>query len=57
MSDQEALPSALPPESELPNPAREALDRPPLDAEDLEKEIGDSEEWDEDSHGAGSDAS
>jgi hypothetical protein len=57
MSDQEALPSALPPESELPDPAREALDRPPLDAEDLEKEIGDSEEWDEDSHGAGSDAS
>jgi hypothetical protein len=32
---------------EVPDPAREALDEPHLDAEDLEREIGDSEEWDE----------
>jgi hypothetical protein len=32
---------------EVPNPAHEALDEPHLDAEDLEREIGDSEEWDE----------
>jgi hypothetical protein len=32
---------------ELPDPAREALDEPRLDAEELEREIGDSEEWDE----------
>jgi hypothetical protein len=32
---------------EVPNPAREALDEPHLDAEELEREIGDSEEWDE----------
>jgi hypothetical protein len=32
---------------ELPDPARDALDEPRLDAEDVEKEIGDSEEWDE----------
>ena len=37
--------------------ARKALDEPHLNAEELEKEIGDSEEWDEDSHGAGSAAS
>jgi hypothetical protein len=30
-----------------PNPARDALEEPPLDAEDLEKEIGDSDTWDE----------
>jgi hypothetical protein len=30
-----------------PDPAREALDEPHLDAEDLEREIGDSEPWDE----------
>jgi hypothetical protein len=30
-----------------PAPAREELDKPPLDAEDLEREIGDSEPWDE----------
>ncbi len=37
MSDREAL----------PDPAREALDEPHLDAEELEREIGDSEAWDE----------
>jgi hypothetical protein len=30
-----------------PAPAREELDKPPLDAEDLEQELGDSENWDE----------
>jgi hypothetical protein len=34
-------------DKEMPDPAREALDEPHLDAEDLEREIGDSEEWDE----------
>ena len=33
----------------LPDPARDALDEPRLDAEDLEQEIGDAEEWDESS--------
>jgi hypothetical protein len=32
---------------ETPDPAREALDEPHLDAEELEHEIGDSEAWDE----------
>jgi hypothetical protein len=32
---------------EVPDPAREVLDEPHLDAEELEREIGDSEEWDE----------
>jgi hypothetical protein len=32
---------------ETPDPAREALDEPRLDAEELEREIGDSEAWDE----------
>jgi hypothetical protein len=31
----------------MPDPARRALDEPRLDAEELEREIGDSEEWDE----------
>jgi hypothetical protein len=30
-----------------PNPGREELDKPRLDAEDVEREIGDSESWDE----------
>ena len=34
------------PEAE-PNPARDELDKPHLDAEELEREIGDSEPWDE----------
>jgi hypothetical protein len=32
---------------DVPDPDREALDKPRLDADDLEREIGDSEEWDE----------
>ena len=47
MSDQEAPGSASPPGHELADPATEALDKPHLDAEDLEREIGDSEAWDE----------
>jgi hypothetical protein len=39
---------------EVPDPAREALDEPRLDAEELEREIGDSEEWDEASEDGGS---
>jgi hypothetical protein len=31
----------------LPDPAREVLDEPHLNAEELEREIGDSEAWDE----------
>jgi hypothetical protein len=34
-------------DKEMPDPAREALDEPPLGAEELEREIGDSEHWDE----------
>ncbi len=34
-------------DKEMPDPAREALEEPRLDAEELEREIGDSEEWDE----------
>ena len=41
---------------DVPDPAREALDKPRLDAEDLEREIGDSEEWDEASEDDGSEA-
>jgi hypothetical protein len=47
MSDQEAPEAASPPGRDLPDPAREALDEPRLSAEDLEREIGDSETWDE----------
>jgi hypothetical protein len=47
MSDQEAEESASPTGRDLPEPAREALDEPHLTAEDLEREIGDSEGWDE----------
>jgi hypothetical protein len=32
---------------EMPDPAREALDEPHLDADELEREIGGSEDWDE----------
>jgi hypothetical protein len=38
VNDREAWP---------PVPAREELDKPPLDAEDLEQEIGVAEPWDE----------
>jgi hypothetical protein len=33
--------------NDVPDPAREALDEPRLDADDVKREIGDSEEWDE----------
>jgi hypothetical protein len=33
--------------ADVPDPDREALDKPRLDADELEREIGDSEEWDE----------
>jgi hypothetical protein len=36
-----------------PDPAREALDKPHLGSEELEKEIGDSDPWDEASEDAG----
>ena len=39
---------------EVPDPAREAVDEPHLDAEELEREIGESEEWDEASEDDGS---
>jgi hypothetical protein len=32
---------------DLPDPAREALEEPHLAAEELQREIGDSEAWDE----------
>jgi hypothetical protein len=38
-------------DQDLPNPARKDLDEPRLPAEELEKEIGDSEPWDEASEG------
>jgi hypothetical protein len=41
---------------DVPDPAREALDEPHLAAEDLEREIGDSEAWDEASEDKDSDA-
>jgi hypothetical protein len=48
VSDQETPVSPSAPEDQ-PDPAREALHKPHLSAEELEKEIGDSEPWDEDS--------
>ena len=39
----------------LPDPAREVLDEPHQNAEELEREIGDSEEWDEASEVTGED--
>jgi hypothetical protein len=47
MTDQEALEFASPPDRDLPEPAKEALEKPHLTAEELEQEIGDSEAWDE----------
>jgi hypothetical protein len=40
----------------LPDPAREALEKPHLTAEALQREIGDSEAWDEASEDKDSDA-
>ena len=48
MSDQET-PAPSAPGGVQPDPAREVLDKPHLSSEELEKEIGDSEPWDEDS--------
>jgi hypothetical protein len=48
-------PEASVPAEPLADPARKALDEPHLDAEDLEREIGDSEDWDEASEDAGGD--
>jgi hypothetical protein len=47
MSDQGPLEFASPPGRELPDPAKEALEKPHLTAEQLKQEIGDSEAWDE----------
>jgi hypothetical protein len=41
----------------LPDPAREVLDEPRLDAQELEQAIGDSEAWDEASEVTGGDDS
>jgi hypothetical protein len=47
MPNHEALRCASPPASDLPDPAREALDEPHPNADELRTEIGDSEDWDE----------
>lgn len=49
MSDQETPVSPSGADEDQPEPAREALKKPHLSSEELEKEIGDSEPWDEDS--------
>jgi hypothetical protein len=46
MSDQEAE-LASPLGQDPPDPAKEALDEPHLTAEELKREVGDSEDWDE----------
>jgi hypothetical protein len=55
VSDNERQQFTSPAGNDLPQPARDELDEPPLDAEDLEKEIGDSEIWDPASHDTNSD--
>jgi hypothetical protein len=55
MSGQETPKFASPPLPDLPEPAREALEEPHLTAEELEREIGDSEAWDEASEDKDSD--
>lgn len=40
-------PRSHPPLPDQPEPAAEALEEPHIDAEELEREIGDSESWDE----------
>ncbi len=47
MSEQEALEFASPPGQDLPDLAKEAIDKPHLTAEELQREVGDSEAWDE----------
>jgi hypothetical protein len=56
MSDQDAPELGSPPGRDLPDPAREALDEPHLTAEELEREVGDSEAWDEGSEDKDADA-
>jgi hypothetical protein len=56
MSDQKTPEFASPPLPDLPEPAREALEEPHLTAEELEREIGDSESWDEASEDKDTDA-
>jgi hypothetical protein len=56
MSDQETPEFASPPSQDLPDPARETLDEPHLTAEELQREIGDSEAWDETSEDKESEA-
>ena len=56
MSNQERPELALPPLPDLPDPAREALEEPHLTADELQREIGDSEAWDEASEDKDSDA-
>jgi hypothetical protein len=51
MSDPERLEFASP-----PDPAGKALEEPHLTAEELEREVGDSESWDEASEEKDSDA-
>ncbi len=46
VSDQERMQFTSQASNDLPQPARDELDKPPLNAEDLKKEIGDSEIWD-----------
>jgi len=55
MSNQESPRFAFRPGKDQPEPAREALDEPHLSADELKKEIGDSEDWDEASKEKGSD--
>jgi hypothetical protein len=49
VNDKETPESPSAPGGTQPDPAREALKKPHLSSEELEKEIGDSEPWDEDS--------
>jgi hypothetical protein len=56
MGDRETPDFGSPPSRDLPDPAREALNEPHLTAEELEREIGGSEAWDEASETADSDA-
>ncbi len=46
MSEREK-PGSSPALPDLPDPAKEALDEPRRTAEELKREIGDSEAWDE----------
>jgi hypothetical protein len=56
MSDRETPDFASPPSRDLPDPARKALEEPHLTAEELQREIGGSEAWDEASEDEDGDA-